>query len=199
MNCVYPPDLGLPEPASPDRLSLHELGGCFPWDLLARLAPDYEAARRQYYRDNRALRGRLGRCPRKARGFKECVAGLFRGLFLAGGSPAEELAALEEEENPCGAGAKGIPFLPQRKAWLLAPFCGFAPKGAAVARMLRLRRDLLALRKSLFHEREILAKVCRKDCPFIPEKALFQYRDIYDHLTTFFELTETDRDTVGGI
>ena len=145
MSCVYQPDLGLPEPASADRLSIHELVGYFPWDLLARLAPDYEAARRQYYRDNRALRGRLGRCARKARGFKECVAGLFRGLFLAGGSPAEELAALEEEGNPCGAGAKGIPFLPQLKAWLLAPFCGFAPNGAAVARMLRLRRDLFLL------------------------------------------------------
>jgi hypothetical protein len=89
MSCVYQPDLCLPEPASADRLSIHELVGYFPWDLLARLGPDYEAARRQYYRDNRALRGRLGRCARKARGFKECVAGLFRGLFLAGGRPAE--------------------------------------------------------------------------------------------------------------
>ena len=33
------------------------------------------------------------------------------------------------------------------------------------ATLLHLRRDLLALRKSLFHEREILVKICRKDCP----------------------------------
>ncbi len=65
--------------------------------------------------------------------------------------------------------------------------------------LLRLRRDLLALRKSLFHEREILIRVCRKDCPFIPEKVIFPYRDIYDHLVKFFELTETYREIVTSL
>jgi magnesium transporter len=46
----------------------------------------------------------------------------------------------------------------------------------------------------LYHEREILVKICRKDCPFIPEKAIVHYRDIYDHLSKFFELTETYRE-----
>ena len=50
------------------------------------------------------------------------------------------------------------------------------------------------LRKSLYHEREILVKINRLDCPFIPEKVLFAYRDIYDHLAKFFELTETYRE-----
>lgn len=67
------------------------------------------------------------------------------------------------------------------------------------AELLRLRRDLLALRKSLFHEREILVKICRKDCPFIPDAAIFHYRDIYDHLAKFFELTETYRDIVTSL
>lgn len=62
------------------------------------------------------------------------------------------------------------------------------------AEMLRMRRDLLALRKSLFHEREILVKICRKDCPFITDAAIFHYRDIYDHLAKSFELTEAYRD-----
>jgi len=44
------------------------------------------------------------------------------------------------------------------------------------ANLIRLRRDLLGLRKSLFHEREILVKICRKDCPFISEPAIFHYR-----------------------
>jgi magnesium transporter len=65
--------------------------------------------------------------------------------------------------------------------------------------LLHLRRDLQAVRKSLFHEREILVKIGRSDCPFIPEKALMLYRDIYDHLTKFFELTETSRDTVNSL
>jgi magnesium transporter len=67
------------------------------------------------------------------------------------------------------------------------------------ATLLHLRRNLLALRKSLFHEREILVKICRKDCSFIPENAIFLYRDIYDHLAIFFELTETSRDIVTSL
>jgi magnesium transporter len=67
------------------------------------------------------------------------------------------------------------------------------------AELLHLRRDLLTVRKSLFHEREILVKICRKDSPFITEKAIFLYRDIYDHLSKFFELTESYRDLVTSL
>lgn len=65
--------------------------------------------------------------------------------------------------------------------------------------LIRLRKDLLNLRKSLFHEREILVKISRRDSPFIPENAIFHYRDIYDHLTKFFELTETYREIVTSL
>ena len=65
--------------------------------------------------------------------------------------------------------------------------------------LMHLRRDLLAVRKSLFHEREILVKICRKDSPFIPDKAIYHYRDIYDHLSKFFELTESYRDLVTSL
>ena len=67
------------------------------------------------------------------------------------------------------------------------------------AELIRLRRDLMALRKSVFHEREILTKICRKDCPFVSDKAIFHYRDIYDHLAKFFELAETYRDLVTSL
>ena len=77
---------------------------------------------------------------------------------------------------------------------MLANPSNFNPAG-----LLHLRRNLLALRKSLFHEREILVKICRRDCPFIPEKAIYHYRDIYDHLAKFFELTETYRDIVTSL
>lgn len=77
---------------------------------------------------------------------------------------------------------------------MLADPASFSP-----AEMLGLRRDLLDLRKSLFHEREILVKICRRDCPFISEKAIFHYRDIYDHLAKFFELTEAYRDILTSL
>ncbi|HTP01102.1 MAG TPA: magnesium transporter CorA family protein [Anaerolineales bacterium] len=67
------------------------------------------------------------------------------------------------------------------------------------ATLLHLRRDLLTVRKSLYYEREILVKISRKDCPYIDETALYRYRDIYDHLSKFFEMTESYRDVVTSL
>jgi magnesium transporter len=67
------------------------------------------------------------------------------------------------------------------------------------ADLLHMRQNLLSVRKSLFHEREILVKICRLDCQFISKKAIFFYRDIYDHLSKFFELTESSRDLVTSL
>lgn len=65
--------------------------------------------------------------------------------------------------------------------------------------LLRLKKYLIHLRKGLFHEREILIKICRMDCPFIQDKAIFHFRDVYDHLAKFFELTETNRENVTSL
>jgi magnesium transporter len=65
--------------------------------------------------------------------------------------------------------------------------------------LMRIRKCLQALRKSLFHEREILVKIYRLDCPFITEKTVVHFRDIYDHLAKFFELTETYREIVTSL
>jgi magnesium transporter len=61
-------------------------------------------------------------------------------------------------------------------------------------RLIQMRKNLMRLRKTLYHEREILVKICRLDCPYISEKSIVHYRDIYDHLAKFFELTETYRE-----
>jgi magnesium transporter len=65
--------------------------------------------------------------------------------------------------------------------------------------LLRLRRRLLTVRKSLLHEREVLAKICRKDSPFIGEQSLYHFRDIYDHLVRFFETTEITREMISNL
>jgi len=77
---------------------------------------------------------------------------------------------------------------------MLAAISRFNP-----SELIRVRRDLVALHKSIFHEREILTKICRKDCPFVSDKEIFHYRDIYDHLSRFFELAETYRDLVTSL
>lgn len=62
-----------------------------------------------------------------------------------------------------------------------------------------IRKSLMSLRKSLFHEREILVKICRNDIDLIPDKAIIHYNDIYDHITKFFELTEIYREMVTNL
>ena len=77
---------------------------------------------------------------------------------------------------------------------LIADPASFKP-----AELIRFRRYLQQLRKSLFHEREILSKICRRDYPLISEQAIYHYRDIYDHLVRFYEVTESYRDIVSSL
>ena len=65
--------------------------------------------------------------------------------------------------------------------------------------LIHLRRQLLTLRKSLFHEREILMKICRRDSPHISEKAIYHFRDIYDHLAKYFEIVEISREMITSL
>ena len=74
-----------------------------------------------------------------------------------------------------------------------------APSVFDPSKLIYLRRNLFALRKSLFHEREILTKISRNDCEWVPEKATVHYRDIYDHLCNFLEMTESHRDNVTSL
>jgi len=62
-----------------------------------------------------------------------------------------------------------------------------------------LRRDILSMRKSIFHEREVLVIICRKDNKLIPQNIDIYYRDIYDHLNKFFELAESFREIVTSL
>jgi len=65
--------------------------------------------------------------------------------------------------------------------------------------LLRTRRVLLAMRKAVFHEREVLTRICRRDSPFFDEKVIHPFRDVHDHLTRSFELIETSRDVVTSL
>ncbi len=65
--------------------------------------------------------------------------------------------------------------------------------------LMHLRRNLLVVRKSLVYEREILVKLCRRDSPFISDKAIYEFRDIYDHLAKFFEVIEICRELIATI
>ncbi len=73
------------------------------------------------------------------------------------------------------------------------------PSVSSPETLMHLRRDLLTLRKSLFHEREILVRVCRRDLPHISEKAIYNFRDIYDHLAKYYEIVEIYREMITSL
>lgn len=77
---------------------------------------------------------------------------------------------------------------------ILADLSEFRPEG-----LMHLRRHLLALRKSLFHERESLLRICRRDSAFITEKSMYRFRDVYDHLAKFYEVAEVGREMIGNL
>ena len=62
--------------------------------------------------------------------------------------------------------------------------------------LMQSRRALQVMRRSLFHEREVVNKLIRRDSPFITEKALVYFRDIYDHLSKYYEVAEAAREQV---
>jgi len=74
-----------------------------------------------------------------------------------------------------------------------------APGAFKPEALLHLRRNLLVLRKSLLHEREVLVRICRRDSPFVSEGAIYHFRDISDHLAKFFEAIEIYREMITSL
>ncbi len=61
------------------------------------------------------------------------------------------------------------------------------------------RRDLQTIRKSLFHERELVSKIIRKDRAFFPDRSIGYFRDVYDHLSKYYEMSDSARDLVTSL
>jgi len=60
--------------------------------------------------------------------------------------------------------------------------------------LMETRRNLLMMRRSLLQERDVFGKIARGDSIFISNDALIYYRDIYDHLLIYLDMTETARE-----
>ncbi|MPM08923.1 Cobalt/magnesium transport protein CorA [bioreactor metagenome] len=63
----------------------------------------------------------------------------------------------------------------------------------------RLRHTFQQLRKSLFHEREILYRIIREEHDFISHKSSYLFRDVYDHVVRLYEMTESCRENVKNL
>ncbi len=72
------------------------------------------------------------------------------------------------------------------------------PSSQTLARLFTLKRVLLAMRRILLPQREVLNKMARDDYHVIDQKDRIFYRDIYDHLVRLHDVNESLRDLVGG-
>ncbi|MBX7106295.1 MAG: magnesium/cobalt transporter CorA [Gemmataceae bacterium] len=66
-------------------------------------------------------------------------------------------------------------------------------------RLLHLKRRLTHVRKTLAFEREVLARLARGDFELIDEREMVYYRNVYDHLVRFTELSESGREMVSDL
>lgn len=69
----------------------------------------------------------------------------------------------------------------------------------ALPQMLHLKRRLTIVRKTLTYEREVLARMARGEFELIDERETVYYRNVYDHLVRFTELTEGSREMVADL
>lgn len=72
------------------------------------------------------------------------------------------------------------------------------PSSQTLARLFTLKRVLLAMRRILLPQREVLNKMARDDYDVIDRKDRIFFRDIYDHLVRLHDVNESLRDLVGG-
>src|SRR5262249_45120859 len=68
------------------------------------------------------------------------------------------------------------------------------PDPSLLARLLRVKRGIIHLRKTLVHEREVLARMFRGEFSLIDDREAVYYRDVYDHLLRFSEIMEASRE-----
>jgi magnesium transporter len=72
------------------------------------------------------------------------------------------------------------------------------PKPQALERILNLKHSILALRRIVGPQREIMNSLSRDDFPMIDRQSRVYFRDIYDHLVRIQDLSDTIRDIISG-
>jgi magnesium transporter len=68
-----------------------------------------------------------------------------------------------------------------------------------LARLLRIKRVVSGLRKTLILEREVLARLIRGEFDLVDEREVVYYRNVYDHLVRYTELIESAREMVSDL
>lgn len=73
------------------------------------------------------------------------------------------------------------------------------PSPQTLERLLLIKRVLVAMRRIIIPQREVLNKLARDDYPVIDQKDRVFFRDIYDHLVRLHDLNESLRDLASSV
>jgi magnesium transporter len=72
------------------------------------------------------------------------------------------------------------------------------PTSHTLVRIIRQKRRLVAMRRSLSALREVLNRLARDDYAVIDPRDRIYFRDVYDHVVRLYDIVESMRDLVGG-
>lgn len=73
------------------------------------------------------------------------------------------------------------------------------PSRVLLANMLRLKRVVSGMRKTLILEREVLARLMRGEFKLVSTREIAYYRNVYDHVARYTELIEAAREMVSDL
>jgi magnesium transporter len=73
------------------------------------------------------------------------------------------------------------------------------PTARLLAQILRLKRLVTGMRKTLILEREVLSRLTRGEFDLVDEREIVYYRNVYDHLVRYTELIEAAREMVSDL
>jgi magnesium transporter len=73
------------------------------------------------------------------------------------------------------------------------------PGQQLVSELVRLKRRVIALRKTLILMREVLARLIRGEFELVDEREIVYYRNVFDHLVRYTELIEGSREMVSDL
>ncbi|MEI7683700.1 MAG: magnesium/cobalt transporter CorA [Planctomycetota bacterium] len=74
-----------------------------------------------------------------------------------------------------------------------------APDNRLFHTILRTKREIIVLRKTLVYEREVLVRLARGEFDLVDERETVYYRNVYDHLVRFTELIESSREMASDL
>lgn len=74
-----------------------------------------------------------------------------------------------------------------------------APEARLTRRIIDFKRDVASLRRVVLPQRDVIARLARREFPFISETLSYRFRDVYDHLVRLTEEVVLFQDRIASL